>query len=248
MKEIALTQGFVAIVDDEDYEYLSQYKWHFGGGYARRNVPHPTRPGKRTTLKMHRAIMGLDFDDEREVDHIDGAGLNNQRANLRVCLHEENVRNKSRHSNNRSGLKGASADREKWKAQITANGRNIYLGLFDTAEEAHAAYRKAAAALHGEYANSGEGQIGSGLQGTAPAIDIDEWWDKHRKTLPSKARAVTCAESGQTFISQALAATWLVSLGNERACSSAIRNVCTGRAKTAYGFTWLFADGQAEAA
>ncbi|WP_204371549.1 HNH endonuclease [Burkholderia multivorans] len=155
MKEISLTRGKVALVDDDDYEHISQYKWHVSSsGYARRNVPHPTKYGKRTLLLMHRAIMGLSHDDKREVDHIDGNRLNNCRANLRICSHSENARNKSPYAHSTVGLKGVTkkGGGERWKAQIMLNGRRKHLGYFATPEEAHAAYRKAAAELHGEFA------------------------------------------------------------------------------------------------
>lgn len=153
MKEISLTRGLVTLVDDEDYEWLSVHKWHVAShGYARRNVPHPDIQGKRSTLPMHRAIMGLDSNDVRVVDHIDGNRLNNQRSNLRVCLHCENSRNRQRHSVNKIGLKGVCKYKRKWKAQILSDGKKINLGYFKTPEEAHAAYRKAAVDLHGEFA------------------------------------------------------------------------------------------------
>jgi hypothetical protein len=154
MKEIALTRGFVAIVDDEDYEWLSATKWHYlsRGGYSFSNIRHPVIAGKWTTLLMHRAIMQMRHDDRREVDHIDGNRLNNCRANLRICSRMDNAKNKRRHADNSTCLKGVTRDRKRWMAQITANGVHMYLGSFRSPEEAHAAYRKAALELHGEFA------------------------------------------------------------------------------------------------
>lgn len=93
MKEIKLTQGKVVLVDDEDYEYLNQFKW-----YALKN--HRTYYAQRViqnnyikrTLKMHRVIM--DTPCGLEVDHIDGDGLNNQKCNLRNCTFAENRKNR----------------------------------------------------------------------------------------------------------------------------------------------------------
>ncbi|WP_341520726.1 HNH endonuclease [Pseudomonas sp. G.S.17] len=92
------------------------------------------------------------------VDHINGDGLDNRRANLRVCTNAENLRNRKMHLNNRSGFKGVYFDDSRrgkpWRAQITAHGKKHRLGRFDTAEEASAAYRKAAPHMHGEFARA----------------------------------------------------------------------------------------------
>jgi hypothetical protein len=85
MKTIPLTQGKVAIVDDEDYERISSHKWYAqktvrGGWYAARRGE--TTKGKWETFYLHREILRVSM--HPEVDHIDGDGLNNQRSNLRV--------------------------------------------------------------------------------------------------------------------------------------------------------------------
>ncbi|CAH2910535.1 MAG: hypothetical protein CPSOU_1803 [uncultured Paraburkholderia sp.] len=155
MKEITLSRGMVALVDDEDFEWLSASKWTGRkDGYACRNVPHPINAGKRTTLLMQRAIMGMESSDKREVDHIDGNRLNNCRSNLRICSHSENGRNKRPYRTSKSPFKGISKEsgKSKWTAQIMVDGRQKRIGYFETPEEAHAAYRRAAAELHGEFA------------------------------------------------------------------------------------------------
>ena len=94
MKKIKLTKGKFAKVDDEDYEYLNQWKWyasHSPSGniwYAQRSAYND---GKRRTIKMHRLIM--DANNKNVVDHIDGDGLNNCKSNLRECSQRENVIN-----------------------------------------------------------------------------------------------------------------------------------------------------------
>lgn len=96
MKEIKLTQGFVAIVDDEDYERLSHYKWHankvgYDGDvvYARRR----SRKGEKGThIYMHRFIMNTA--DNQEVDHIDYNTLNNRKSNLRNVSKKDNLKNR----------------------------------------------------------------------------------------------------------------------------------------------------------
>jgi hypothetical protein len=93
MKEISLTQGQVALVDDEDYDYLMQWKWHFYKGthshYAVCSLPR--KNGKRTGFRMHRLIMNTPPD--LVVDHIDHNGLNNQKSNLRNCTKCQNQAN-----------------------------------------------------------------------------------------------------------------------------------------------------------
>lgn len=150
MKRIELTQGMVALVDDDDYDRLMACgSWHYGQGYARREF---RANGKRKGVLMHRFIVGEP--DGLIIDHIDGDPLNNQRANLRLCTHSQNVRNqKSPHSNSKSGVKGVywSVARGKWQADIRVNGKTIHLGRFTELLEAAEAYNAASAKYHGEF-------------------------------------------------------------------------------------------------
>jgi len=157
VKEILLANGFVALIDDQDYDVISKHRWSLNSdGYARCAVRDPDRPGKQMQLKMHRAVMGLSRGDRLEVDHIDGNKLNNQRANLRICDRTGNNRNVRKRSDNTSGFKGVSRTASnRWRATITIAGKNISLGTFEAPEEAHAAYCRAATLKHGEFANLG---------------------------------------------------------------------------------------------
>lgn len=154
-REIPLTQGKVALVDDEDYDWLMQWKWHaFWSGfhfYAARKAPAPERS---RMIYMHRQITGAGKGED--VDHRDSDGLNNQRCNLRRCTHAENMRNRGAQSNNRSGLKGVSFynKTKKWRARIRVDGRQRTIGYYATPELAHAAYCAAARSLHGEFART----------------------------------------------------------------------------------------------
>lgn len=161
MIEIPLTQGQVTIVDDED-AYLTNCKWlakfapKYGGGGTYLAARSINRSG---TIYMHRVIMAqmsgrLFLLREEQVDHIDLNPLNNRRSNLRLASQQQNSANQRKPKSNTSGFKGVSWDKEnrKWKAQITHGGANHSLGRFDTPEEAHAAYCKAAEELHGEFA------------------------------------------------------------------------------------------------
>src|SRR5689334_23622447 len=99
MREIPLLNGKgVALVDDEDYEALSRFKWHLSiGGYNRmsRGVTRSVRhAGKSSSVRMHRQILALPSEDHHVVDHINGNALDNRRANLRVCSQRQNLWNR----------------------------------------------------------------------------------------------------------------------------------------------------------
>ena len=153
MKKIILTKQQVALVDDNDFEWLSQWKWCAistrNGFYAVRRRPMGGGP----TISMHVVIMGTDKMNI-EVDHVDNDGLNNQRFNLRIATHAQNLRNRGKNSNNTSGYKGVTWDKErkKWAVQIMINGKHIYCGRYDDVVEAAAAHNKAAKKYHGEFA------------------------------------------------------------------------------------------------
>lgn len=154
MKRIYLSgkngKGKYALVDDEDFEYLNQFKWYFnptrhksGNGYTQALVN-----GKYPA--MHTVIMkppkGL------EVDHRDGNGLNNQRNNLRVCTHAQNVLSKSVQRNNRHKLKGVTHTKYgRYVAFITYKNKGYYLGVYDTPQQARIAYLAKAIELHPEF-------------------------------------------------------------------------------------------------
>lgn len=139
--------GLVAIVDDEDYDFLMQWNWSAvsthrrNGGYAMRR---DNRTGK--TYLMHRVI--LDAPDGMEVDHIDGSGLDNQRANLRLVTLQQNRQNRSRGRNNQTGYKGVTFDKKSGKWAMS------FRVLFDSAEEAAQVYDQLARAIYREHANT----------------------------------------------------------------------------------------------
>lgn len=160
-KTIPLTRGYVATVDDEDYDWLSQRKWHAnvthnGKVYAQ----HGFQRADKTNgyIKMHRLILGI-TDRTIQADHIDGDTLNNRRSNLRVCKPQENQHNRQPQPfyngvPTTSHYKGVTADhaRRKWQASIGHNSKCIWLGRFATEEEAAKAYDEAALRLFGEFA------------------------------------------------------------------------------------------------
>ena len=151
--EITLSNGGVVLFDDEDFELVNAYHWHVdNAGYARTNIWSGGR--KSAAPRMHRLILG-DVDSKLHIDHINGNKLDNRKSNLRICTASENARNRGKQRNNTSGYKGVCYDkaRQKWKAEIKANGVRRMLGRFNTAEDAHQAYVNAAKELHGDFAN-----------------------------------------------------------------------------------------------
>ena len=138
MKKITLSRGLFALVDDEDYEFLNQWKWNASFEqctyYAVRKShgPHSTRKD----IRMHNVIMsppsGL------FVDHIYHNGLDNQRRHLRICTRSQNAMNRKTPTSNTSGHKGVSWDKvkRKWRARIQLQGKKTCLGFFDDIEDA----------------------------------------------------------------------------------------------------------------
>lgn len=154
MREIQLTQGFVTIVDDEEFENLAGYRWFAHRGkttvYAYRRGPRT--PGKQPCILMHRVIARASGD--QDVDHRDGDGLNNQRTNLRLANDSQNAANRTRLTSNTSGRRGVTWHRKlrRWQVSIKKSRKAIYLGLFDDLDDAARAYDVAARELFGEFA------------------------------------------------------------------------------------------------
>ena len=166
-KEIELTQGYKAIVDDEDYERVNVKKWYIRKWkrndkmYAERKE---TLDGKVITLMMHRFVMN-EPSKEFDIDHIDGNGLNNQKENLRICTRSQNCMNKRVRKDSGTGYKGVYEVKKDHKKLLGPNakrfeayigipetsGERLFLGRYHTLREAVIIYNNKAVELFGEY-------------------------------------------------------------------------------------------------
>lgn len=156
MKSIELSKGMVAFVDDEDYEWLNQWKWTLADRpssnlkYARRNIYIPFRSSEM----MHRVILGI-TDRRVQVDHIDRNGLNNQRSNLRMATQSQNNANRKLKPSPISGYLGVAPNNSKinpWRAVIRKDRKKYNIGQYPNKEQAALAYNVMAKRLYGEFA------------------------------------------------------------------------------------------------
>lgn len=155
MKLIPLSQGAFAKVDDEDYDGLSKHRWYLAcKTYAARNKKVRK---KRITILMHRELIKVN--SKMQIDHINGDGLDNRKANLRICTKAQNAKNsKGRKHHTSSKFKGVAKHTEAdgFRCSIVLNRKKIYLGSFRTEEAAALAYNEAAIKYHGEFARLNE--------------------------------------------------------------------------------------------
>jgi hypothetical protein len=148
MPEIPLTKGQIALVDDEDCNWLNQWKWC---ALPTNNGFMACRHGSEF-LYMHRVILGAE--KGQLVDHINHNQLDNRKQNLRICTQSQNLMNREKTKRSKSGYKGVFWHKigRKWLAQIKVNHRTFYLGLFSDVAEAAKAYDRAAVQHCAEFA------------------------------------------------------------------------------------------------
>ncbi len=164
MKEIELSQGYIALVDDADFETVSSHFWYahidkrkdgsIRNVYAKSNVI--LEGGKRAVLALHRFLLDI-TDPKVQVDHKDHNGLNCQRNNLRVAKNEQNSKNKRKTTLPMSSqFKGVYwyKPRSNWRAMIYVENKHKHLGNFKIEEQAAFAYDAAARKYFGEFAHT----------------------------------------------------------------------------------------------
>lgn len=161
MKKIKLNKNKFALVDNEDFEFLSRWKWYVSRNnhfpfteYAKRNR-HLDDNSKE--IFMHRVILEMhgQLNHKKLVDHINHDGLDNRKSNLRPATMSENKTYGKKYSNNTSGYKGVYFEENgkprKWRSRIAVNGRDTHIGWFYTKEEAAIAYNQASKKYYGNF-------------------------------------------------------------------------------------------------
>lgn len=152
---IPLTRGQIAIVDAEDFNWLSQWNWWANKTHSGTYTPtrhSETKNGKRLSVSMARTILGM---TKRWIDHRNGDPLDNRKENLRKCTQPQNAKNRKLDHDSSSGYKGVSwhKHRKLWNARITINRKTLSLGYFPSIEKAAQVYDQAAQKYHGEFAH-----------------------------------------------------------------------------------------------
>lgn len=149
MKRISLTQDQYALVDDEYFEFLNQWKWcavwypNTKSYYAVRRSKRDPITKKQKTIRMHRVILSLSNNDRRQVDHVNHDTLDNRRSNICAVTHRENHENRRKQSKYGVGVHFDSRNKSKpFQAQAHVNGKWIHIGMFATAKEARATRKK----------------------------------------------------------------------------------------------------------
>ena len=155
MKQIKLTQNQIAIVDDEDFNELSRFKWYALRGYSTFYALRYYKINEKwLAMGMHRQIMNAQ--KGQQVDHKNRNGLDNRRCNLRFCDFSQNQQNKKPQRGGTSKLKGVMwcKAKNKWRSMIQLNGEKYHLGRFNTEIEAAKVYDAKAKELFGEFAGT----------------------------------------------------------------------------------------------
>lgn len=157
LKEIKLKNNQIILLDEEDFKLYGNVSWQLNSvGYARRTMCCKINKCGYKTVLMHRLIMKTE-DPKVKIDHINGNKLDNRKENLRFCTLSQNQFNRNKKKNSRSKFKGIYFDKRPgykhrpWCAEISINGKKIFLGYFKTEKEAAYTYRNKAKKVHKEF-------------------------------------------------------------------------------------------------
>jgi hypothetical protein len=123
-----------------------------GGFHSRGYITICVNDAEYLAHRLAWAMHYGEIPENMQIDHINGDRSDNRISNLRLATHEENCRNSKPRKHNKTGIKGVRRMRSKWAARIRVNNKEIWLGCYDTPEEASSAYQKAAAELHKDFA------------------------------------------------------------------------------------------------
>ena len=136
-----------AIIDLDDVDKVKEYKWHVNKSRGK----YEYVISSKNNTKLHRLIVNAP--KGMVIDHINHNCLDNRKENLRLCTNQQNICNCEVAKNNKSGHKGVywCNSRNKWQAQVTINNKTVYVGRYNTLEEAVEARRNAAKKYYGEY-------------------------------------------------------------------------------------------------
>lgn len=141
-----MSKGFVALVDDEDFDWLSGFNWHVLISQAKKQYAvtgHNTNSMARIIMRCPKGMV---------VDHIDGDSLNNQKYNLRICTPEQNSLNRKPRKSRISKYKGIQKVNDTWRVRIQFGNERLHIGYFKSDLEAAKAYDDAARRYYGEFA------------------------------------------------------------------------------------------------
>lgn len=176
-RKIPLTQGKIALVDDEDYEYLMQWKWQAfyqqnTHSFIARRMTSKRKEGERKSIIMHRIIMNAQ--KGQIIDHINHDTLDNRKENLRFCTHSENMQNRTIQSNNKARYKGIywRKSRNCWEVRVHKNCKLKRVKCVHDKIEAALVYDEFAEEVHGEFAKLNFPMYG-------------KKWNKGCSTIPS---------------------------------------------------------------
>lgn len=145
VQKVYLSQGLFALVDDEDFKAVSQFKWCVSGKSKHKYAVSAAG-------LLHRFVARPSAD--QDVDHVNGDGLDNRRSNLRACSHSQNMMNQAKQRGKTSRFKGVHLSASGWKAWIHQGGMKVFLGSYDSEIAAAKSYDRAAKVFFGQFAKT----------------------------------------------------------------------------------------------